>query len=53
MVEWPERMEDLGPDEYLEIKIEKNPEHEGDERIIRIFPVGEDYKKLAKDLMDL
>lgn len=53
VVEWPERMEDLGPDEYLEIKIEKNPEHEGDERIIRIFPVGEDYKKLAKDLMDL
>ena len=53
MVEWPERMEDLRPDEYLEIIIEKNPGHEGDERIIRIFPVGEDYKNIAKELMDL
>jgi len=53
VVEWPERMEDLRPDEYLEIIIEKNPGHEGDERIIRIFPVGEDYKNIAKELMDL
>ena len=53
VVEWPERMEDLGPHEYLEIRIGKNLDHEGEERIIRIKPVGEEYKKVAKDLMDI
>ena len=53
VVEWPERMEDLGPNEYLEIRIDKKPLNREEERIIRVFPIGEEYEKFVKDLMDV
>ena len=52
VVEWPERMEDLGPDEYLEITIEKTPLQGEDKRVIKVNPVGRMYEKFEKDLMD-
>lgn len=44
VVEWPERMEELLPDEYILIEIEKTDRP--DERQITIALVGEKYKDL-------
>ncbi len=53
VVEWPERMEDLGPDQYLEITIEKRSIDDEDQRVIRIVSQGEAYEKFEKELMNL
>lgn len=50
VVEWPERMEDLGPEEYLDITIEKILDNGKDGRLIRITPIGDKYERFKGEL---
>lgn len=45
VVEWPWRMGDSCPQQYLKISIEKAPEYGEDTRLIRLNSIGEYYKK--------
>ncbi|MGI5851756.1 MAG: tRNA (adenosine(37)-N6)-threonylcarbamoyltransferase complex ATPase subunit type 1 TsaE [Clostridiales bacterium] len=49
VVEWPERMGYLRPNEYLGISIEKVPDNGVDKRNIRVAPVGRVYEDFAKE----
>lgn len=51
VVEWPERMEDLGPDEYLEITIERVSIEEQDKRLIKLKSMGKKYETLEEKLV--
>lgn len=53
VVEWPERMGDLLPHEYLGITIEKSPGDDADKRIIRIIPVGKVYEEFKEGWIDI
>ena len=50
VVEWPEKMEWLLPDEYLEIVIERVPLENQDGRKISLTGKGAKYKKLEGEL---
>ncbi|HZJ83668.1 MAG TPA: tRNA (adenosine(37)-N6)-threonylcarbamoyltransferase complex ATPase subunit type 1 TsaE, partial [Clostridia bacterium] len=58
VVEWPERMEDLGPREYLDITIERVSlgracSEAEDKRLIRIKSVGKRYEELERVLVEI
>ncbi len=50
VVEWPDRMEDLRPEEYLMISIERIFPNGENKRLIRLVPVGTPYERLEKEL---
>lgn len=52
VVEWPEKMEWLLPDEYLEIKIERLPSNGQDVRRISIAGKGAQYENLEGELAE-
>lgn len=47
IVEWPERMEELIPDQYLKITIQKSG---GDDRLITVESIGDNHKQLEEEL---
>ncbi len=49
LIEWPERVPGLLPDEYLTVEI-KFPETDSQSRELRFLPQGEKYKKLINRL---
>lgn len=52
VVEWPEKMEWLLPEEYLEIKIERTPLDGQDGRRISIAGKGAQYENLEGELAE-
>ena len=47
VVEWAEKVTDILPDEYLEVKIAYG---EGDNRLFEFRPVGGQFEKILKEI---